>query len=111
MKITDLLKTEGVSLKQAVTNKDAAIDLMVDLHDKAGNLYDRNEFRNAIMIRESAGSTAVGMGIACKEQCCKTGRYCCHYSAGRSGLQVSRRNTQQSFVYDRRTGRRCQYAY
>ena len=64
MKITDLLKTEGVSLKQAVTNKDAAIDLMVDLHDKAGNLYDRNEFRNAIMIRESAGSTAVGMGIA-----------------------------------------------
>ena len=64
MKITDLLKTEGVSLKQAVTNKDAAIDLMVDLHDKAGNLYDRNEFRSAIMIRESAGSTAVGMGIA-----------------------------------------------
>ena len=64
MKITDLLKTEGVSLKQAVTNKDAAIDLMVDLHDKAGNLYDRNEFRSEIMIRESAGSTAVGMGIA-----------------------------------------------
>ena len=38
MKITDLLKKEGVLLNQHPADKDAAIDILVGLHDKVGNL-------------------------------------------------------------------------
>ena len=64
MKITDLLKGEGISLNQKVADKNAAIDLMVNLHDKLGNLNEKAAFKYAIEAREDKGSTAVGMGIA-----------------------------------------------
>jgi PTS system fructose-specific IIC component len=64
MKITDLLKKEGVSLNQKAADQNAAIDIMVDLHDKVGNLNDKAAFKAAIEAREAKGSTAVGMGIA-----------------------------------------------
>ena len=64
MKITDLLKKDGVSLNQKAADQNAAIDIMVDLHDKVGNLNDKAAFKAAIEAREAKGSTAVGMGIA-----------------------------------------------
>lgn len=64
MKITDLLKKEGVLLNQAPADKAAAIDILVDLHDKVGNLNDKAGYKKAIEAREAQGSTAVGMGIA-----------------------------------------------
>ena len=64
MKITDLLTKEGISLNQAPADKNAAIDLMVALHDKLGNLNNKDDFKKAIEAREAKGSTAVGMGIA-----------------------------------------------
>ena len=64
MRITDLLSKEGVSLNQTVADQNAAIDLMVSLHDKVGNLNNKAEFKAAIEAREAKGSTAVGMGIA-----------------------------------------------
>ena len=64
MKITDLLKKEGVLLNQHPADKDAVIDIMVDLHDKVGNLNDKAAYKEAIKAREAQGSTAVGMGIA-----------------------------------------------
>ena len=64
MRITDLLSKEGVSLNQTVADQNAAIDLMVSLHDKVGNLNNKAEFKEAIKAREVKGSTAVGMGIA-----------------------------------------------
>jgi PTS system fructose-specific IIC component len=64
MKITDLLKKDGVSLNQKAADQNAAIDIMVDLHDKVGNLNDKAAFKTAIKEREAKGSTAVGMGIA-----------------------------------------------
>ena len=64
MKITDLLSASGVSLNQTAADQNAAIDLMVALHDKVGNLNDKNAFKEAIEAREAKGSTAVGMGIA-----------------------------------------------
>ena len=41
MKITDLLKKEGVLLNQSPADKNAAIDILVGLHDKVGNLNDK----------------------------------------------------------------------
>ncbi len=64
MKITDLLKKDGVSLNCKAADQQAAIDIMVDLHDKVGNLKDKAAYKAAIMEREAKGSTAVGMGIA-----------------------------------------------
>ena len=64
MRITDLLSKEGISLNQTVADQNAAIDLMVGLHDKVGNLNNKAEFKAAIEAREAKGSTAVGMGIA-----------------------------------------------
>ena len=64
MKITDLLKKEGVLLDQHPADKNAVIDIMVDLHDKVGNLNDKAGYKTAIEAREAQGSTAVGMGIA-----------------------------------------------
>ena len=64
MKITDLLKKDGVALNQKAADQNAAIDIMVELHDKVGNLNDKNAYKKDIEAREAKGSTAVGMGIA-----------------------------------------------
>ena len=64
MKIRDLLKEEGIALNQHPADKNAVIDIMVDLHDKVGNLNDKAAYKEAIEAREAQGSTAVGMGIA-----------------------------------------------
>ncbi|MBQ1329090.1 MAG: PTS sugar transporter subunit IIA [Mogibacterium sp.] len=64
MKIKDLLKKEGISLGLKPADKAEVIDIMVDLHDKVGNLNDKAAYKEAILAREAQGSTAVGMGIA-----------------------------------------------
>ena len=41
-----------------------AIDMLVELQVKGGNITDREEYRKGILAREDKGSTAVGEGIA-----------------------------------------------
>nr|MCR5670240.1 fructose PTS transporter subunit IIA [Butyrivibrio sp.] len=64
MKIKDLLKKEGVMLKVDAADQNAAIDKLIELHTKVGNLSDPEAFKKAILEREAKGSTAIGMGIA-----------------------------------------------
>lgn len=64
MHITDLLKPDAILLNAAVSDKEAAIDQLIDLHDKVGNLSDREEYKKGILDREAQGTTAVGEGIA-----------------------------------------------
>lgn len=64
MRITELLKKEGIALGVSLDSKDAAIDFMVDLHHKSGNISDKATFKEGILKRESEGSTAIGEGIA-----------------------------------------------
>ena len=64
MKITDLLKKDGIAIGAKVADQNGAIDKLIELHDKAGNLKDAAEFKKAILAREAKGSTAIGMGIA-----------------------------------------------
>ena len=64
MKITDLLKKEGVIINAGVADQNAAIDKLVELHSKVGNINDAKAFKEAILAREAKGSTAIGMGIA-----------------------------------------------
>ena len=64
MRIRELLKKEGIALGVKVDSKDAAIDYLIDLHAKSGNITDKAELKKGILAREESGSTGVGEGIA-----------------------------------------------
>ncbi len=64
MRITDLLKANAIKLNAAPSSKQAAIDLLVSLHDKAGNLKDVAAYKEGILKREEMGTTAIGMEVA-----------------------------------------------
>ena len=64
MRITDLLKDEGILLNASVKDKQDAVNTLVNLHEKAGNLSDKESYTKGILAREEQGSTAIGEGIA-----------------------------------------------
>ena len=64
MRITDLLKKDGIVLGAAPADKRAAIDQLVALHEKCGNLLDVEAYKEGILKREEMGTTAIGMEIA-----------------------------------------------
>ena len=64
MRITDLLKKEAIELGVSVSSKEEAIDKLVGLMDKAGNITDKEEYKQGILQREEMGTTAIGAGIA-----------------------------------------------
>ncbi len=64
MRIKDLLKVEAIELGVSAANKEAAIDKLVALHDKVGNLADVEGYKAAILKRESESTTAIGEGLA-----------------------------------------------
>lgn len=64
MRITDLLTKSGVALNVDVSDKGAAIEKLVSLHEKCGNLIDSAAYRDGIVKREEMGTTAVGMEVA-----------------------------------------------
>ena len=64
MRITDLLKQSAIELNVSVASKQAAIDKLVSLHDKSGNLVNAAEYKKGILAREKMGTTAVGMEVA-----------------------------------------------
>ncbi|MGN0451322.1 MAG: fructose-specific PTS transporter subunit EIIC [Acutalibacteraceae bacterium] len=64
MRITDLLKSTAIELNVNLASKDEAIDKLIALHEKAGNLKDAAKFKEEILKRENHSSTAIGEGIA-----------------------------------------------
>ena len=64
MRITDLLKKNGIALNVNVSDKSAAISKLVSLHEKCGNLKNTAAFKEGILKREEMGTTAVGMEVA-----------------------------------------------
>lgn len=64
MKIIDLLKKDAIELNTEASSKQDAIDKLVALHQKAGNLSNEAEYKEAILLREQQGTTAIGEGIA-----------------------------------------------
>lgn len=64
MRITDLLKKDGIALGVDVADKNAAIEMLVSLHEKCGNLIDAKAYKEGILKREEMGTTAVGMEVA-----------------------------------------------
>ncbi|MBU5487773.1 fructose-specific PTS transporter subunit EIIC [Clostridium sp. MSJ-8] len=64
MRITDLLKKEGIELDVKVNNKAEAIDKLVDLMDATNNLNDKEEYKKTVLAREELSTTGIGDGIA-----------------------------------------------
>lgn len=64
MKITDLLKSVSVDVNAAAKSKDEAINHLVDLMDKQGNLKDKEVYKQGIYAREELSTTGIGEGIA-----------------------------------------------
>ena len=64
MKITDLLRPEGIKINAVPSDQMDAIDQLVSLQDASGNIADTVEYKKAILAREGEFSTAVGDGIA-----------------------------------------------
>lgn len=64
MKITDLLKIEAIDLNAQISNKEEAIDHLVDLMMASGNISHREEYKQGILAREAISTTGIGEGIA-----------------------------------------------
>ncbi len=64
MRIVDLLHLESIDLQADVSDKKAAIDHLVDLMAKSGNLNDIEAYKQCVLAREEEGSTGIGEGIA-----------------------------------------------
>ena len=64
MRITNLLDKNAIMLNAGISDKNEAINTLIEMHDKAGNLSDKEKYRAGILAREAESTTAVGEGIA-----------------------------------------------
>ncbi|WP_019679451.1 PTS fructose transporter subunit IIABC [Ruminococcus flavefaciens] len=64
MRIVDLLSKNSIKLNASPKSKSEAIDMLIDLQVKGGNIADKEAYKKGIIAREEKGSTAVGEGIA-----------------------------------------------
>ncbi len=64
MRITNLLDKNAIMLNAGISDKNEAINALIEMHDKAGNLSDKEKYREGILAREAESTTAVGEGIA-----------------------------------------------
>lgn len=60
MRIADLLRDETIQIGGAPTTKDEAIDKLVDLMVRGGNVADRDAYAAAVREREAQFSTCLG---------------------------------------------------
>ncbi|MFR8759103.1 MAG: fructose-specific PTS transporter subunit EIIC [Negativibacillus sp.] len=64
MRIIDLLSTDRIALGAQISDKEQAIDKLVELQMAGGCIADREAYRKAILAREEMSSTAIEQGIA-----------------------------------------------
>lgn len=64
MRVTDLLKKDGIALNATPNSKEEALQILIDLHAKVGNVKDKEEYKAGILAREELGTTAIGEGLA-----------------------------------------------
>ncbi|WP_099360802.1 PTS fructose transporter subunit IIABC [Fredinandcohnia onubensis] len=64
MRITDLLKKDTVIIDLVSSSKLEVIEELVSKLDEAGRLQDKEQYKQAILTRESQSTTGIGEGIA-----------------------------------------------
>lgn len=64
MKITDLLTKDTIILNLEARSKESVIDELIEQLNGAGKLNNKEEYKKAILARESQSTTGIGEGIA-----------------------------------------------
>ena len=64
MKITDLLSKNAIKINGVASNKEDAINKLIDLMAQNGNITDKEKYRQVVLKREEEGSTGIGEGSA-----------------------------------------------
>ena len=70
MRINELLSKQAIALNVSVSSKMEAIYYMTGLMERAGNLYDREGYKQGVLAREEEGTTGIGEGIAIPHSRC-----------------------------------------
>ncbi|MBQ5386561.1 MAG: PTS sugar transporter subunit IIA, partial [Lachnospiraceae bacterium] len=74
MRVEDLLSKESIDLNGSASSKKEAIEKMVDLMAKRGNISDKETYLKGVFAREEESTTGIGEGIAiphCKSDAVK----------------------------------------
>lgn len=74
MRVKDLLSAACIDLNGSAGNKQEAIEKMVDLMTKRGNISDKETYLKGVFAREEESTTGIGEGIAiphCKSDAVK----------------------------------------
>lgn len=64
MKITELLDINSIDLNPQISNKEEAIDHLVNLLDQSGKLNDKEIYKESVLNRETQSTTGIGDGVA-----------------------------------------------
>lgn len=64
MKITELLDINSIDLNPQISNKEDAIDHLVNLLDQSGKLNDKEIYKESVLNREAQSTTGIGDGVA-----------------------------------------------
>lgn len=64
MKITDLLDEKAIRLNALASSKQEALNQIINLISKTGNISNKQEFKKVVLEREKEGTTGIGDGIA-----------------------------------------------
>ena len=64
MRVSDLLNRNSVLLHADIANRDDALGVLVELQESNGVITNGTAYYNAVCRRETAGTTAIGQGIA-----------------------------------------------
>lgn len=63
MKITELLDINSIDLNPQISNKEEAIDHLVNLLDQSGKLNDKEIYKESVLNREAQSTTGIGDGV------------------------------------------------
>ena len=64
MKITELLDINSIDLNPQISNKEEAIDHLVNLLDQSGKLNGKGIYKESVLNREAQSTTGIGDGVA-----------------------------------------------
>lgn len=64
MKITELLDIDSIDLSPQATDKEEAIDHLIDLLDQSGKLNNKELYKESVLNREKQSTTGIGDGVA-----------------------------------------------
>lgn len=64
MKIKELLDINSIDLNPQISNKEEAIDHLVNLLDQSGKLNDKEIYKESVLNREAQSTTGIGDGVA-----------------------------------------------